>query len=213
MRFAVAGVNGRAAAERAASTCHVIRSHQRPSEGHQRSSEVIRGHQRSSEAISGHQWPSARGEHLPRRAPMATLEPRHIRSEARRGREGEPVVTVTVRRACPRIRRRRRGRHETRIGRRRRGRPRQPVGVMETKLIPPRPADSEHPRAYLMREAISMPPKLMSACTQHAISMHSANTQHAFSMHSSCTQHALSMHSSGVPPAAARCRHRSALGR
>jgi hypothetical protein len=113
MRFAVAGVNGRAAAERAASTCghqrsseairghqrssEVIRGHQWPSEairGHPRSSEVIRGHQRPSEVIRGHQRSSERGEHLPRRAPMTTLEPRHIRSEARRGREREPVVTV-----------------------------------------------------------------------------------------------------------------------
>ena len=202
MRFAVAGVNGRAAAERAASTCHhqrpsevirghqrssevirghqrsseVIRGHQRPSEvirGHQRSSEVIRCHQMPSDAIRGHQRSSERGKHLPRRAPMTTLEPRHVRSEARRGREGEPFVTVpfvTVRRACSRIGR---YRYESRgNGRRRGGRPvgvvetklipsrrrgGQPVGVVETKLIPSRPADCEHPRTYLMREAISMP--------------------------------------------------------
>ena len=48
-------------------------------------------------------------------------------------------------------------------GRRRGGRPRQPVGVVETKLIPSRPADREHPRAYLMREAINMPSDMQSA--------------------------------------------------
>ena len=209
------GVNGRAAAERAASTCRheAIRGYQRSSEliiGDQRQSEVLRGTPSGAirgtrrYSIRGNQRYSERGEHLPRHAPMATLEPRHVRSEAWRGREGEPFVTVavtvavTVRRACSR-----RGRYRyERMGDGRRGRPRQPVGVMESKLIPSRPADCEHPRAYLMREAISMPSKPMSVCNQDAIRMQSANNQQT-----------ISMQSSGVPPAAARCRHRSAHGR